>query len=392
MMKQGLQIAAPSLVVGLSGGADSMALVLAAHRWTQIHGGSVTALTVDHGLRAGSDQEALQVGQWLRDLGISHHILKWNHGGVSSRIQSSARDARYDLLCRWCKEHDIPYLMMAHHREDQEETFFMRLVKGSGLDGLSSMRAHAERDGVTLLRPFLTISKSQIHAYLEAHGQPFLQDPSNENPTFTRVRFRAFLQSEGLSDARFDGVVEKLQEDRDFFDQSCDLWWQNNVEGFEPFYVHVKSLEALTSLHPAYGKRCLLRLLKVINGVAYPLGSESLERLWQALQDPTFKAMTVGNCYVMVRKGGLHVQRELERLTQEITLENYDPNILWEGRISLESYGSVGVVKRLGTDSIPHLKKTLGEDSPIPSVVWPTLPAVFVGGALKSVPALEYGV
>lgn len=392
MMKKGLQIAAPSLVVGLSGGADSMALVLAAHKWTQIHGGSVTALTVDHGLRQGSGQEALQVGQWLHDLGIPHHILKWKHDGLTSRIQSSAREARYDLLCRWCQEHGIPSLMMAHHREDQEETFFMRLVKGSGLDGLASMRVQAERDGVTLLRPFLTVSKTQIQSYLEDREQPFLQDPSNENTTFTRVRFRAFLQSEGLSDARFDGVIEKLQEDRDFFDQSCDLWWQNNVEGVEPFYVHVTTLEALTSLHPALGKRCLLKILKTINGLSYPLGSESLEGLWQALQNPAFKAMTVGNCYVMLRKGGLHIQRELERLTHEIRLENHDPKILWEGRISLENFGSEGVVKRLGTDPVPYLKKTLGETSPIPSVVWPTLPAVFIGETLKSIPALKYGV
>jgi len=392
MMGQGLQIAAPSFAVGVSGGVDSMALVLAAHRWTQVHGGSVAALTVDHCLREGSDAEALQVAQWMKDLGVPHHILTWTHGEVSSRIQTTARKARYDLLSSWCRDHNVAYLMTAHHREDQEETFFMRLVKGSGLDGLSSMRARTLRDGITHLRPFLQLSKVDLESYLRASNCPHLKDPSNENPTFTRVRFRTFLESEGLSHTRFDGVIEKLQEDRDFFDDLCNTWWHENVSGVEPFYVHVERLQDLTSLHPAYGKRCLVRLLKAINGLVYPVGSESLDRLWQALQDPQFKAITVGNCYLMARKGGLHIQREFERIVDEISLENQDVDLLWDDRISLQNYGSVGVVKRLGRDLIPPLKKTLGDTSLIPSVVWPTLPAVFVEGALKSVPALNYGV
>jgi len=131
----------PRLAVAVSGGADSLALALLAYDWARTRGGEAVALTVDHGLREASAHEARRVGEWLREAGMRHHMLKWHGPHPTTRIQEAARIARYDLLTRWCRANQIMFLLLAHHRDDQAETYLMRKERGSGPTGLAAMRA-----------------------------------------------------------------------------------------------------------------------------------------------------------------------------------------------------------------------------------------------------------
>ena len=181
------------VAVAVSGGSDSMALLLLAHQWAQAKGGHVVAVTVDHGLRPDSRKEAETVGEWAKARGIEHVILSWEGDKPSSRLQERAREARYHLLTSWCKEQDISTLLVGHHLQDQEETFWLRLSAGSGLDGLTGMKEQFVRDGVTIVRPLLKVPKEQLQTFLREENQPWVEDPSNEKESFFRGRLRTFL-------------------------------------------------------------------------------------------------------------------------------------------------------------------------------------------------------
>src|SRR5579871_1101881 len=180
----------PRLGVAVSGGADSMALVLLCHRWAQARGGAVLAISIDHGLRSDSAVEVRQVGRWLKARGIAHTALAWHHeasGGAA--IQARARAARYALLAEACRKRAILHLALAHHAGDQAETVLMRLARG-GIDGLAGMSEIATRDGLRLIRPLLGIEPARLRATLAAARQEWIEDPSNANPVFERVRWR----------------------------------------------------------------------------------------------------------------------------------------------------------------------------------------------------------
>ncbi len=197
----------PHLAVAVSGGSDSMALTLLAHDWARARGGAISALTVDHGLRPEAAAEAAQVGAWCAAHGIDHVILTRGGPAPTHGIQAFARAARYRLLADWCRAHFVLHLLLAHQREDQAETLVMREASGSGADGRAGMAAIVEHGALRLLRPLLGTPRAQLRGYLAARGQEWIEDPSNRNPAFTRVRIRDALEraAPGLAAAACGG-------------------------------------------------------------------------------------------------------------------------------------------------------------------------------------------
>jgi len=191
------------LLLAVSGGPDSTALLLMAASWARRRGGRprLEAATVDHGLRKGSAEEARAVGELCRRLGVPHRILDWRGAKPKSRIQERAREARYALLGECARTIGADFLVTAHHLDDQAETTLFRLARGSGIGGLSAMAARVDRDGATIARPLLGLAKRELIAYCQAEGVAFARDPSNEDPRYARTRLRALsdaLATEGL--------------------------------------------------------------------------------------------------------------------------------------------------------------------------------------------------
>jgi len=183
----------PHVALAVSGGPDSLALMRLAARWRAELGLALklSVLTVDHGLRASSREEAELVGRMASALGLPHAILTWEGKEPHSRsLQARARAARYDLMVAYCHEHDIPVLVTAHHLDDQAETFLMRLKRGSGLDGLAAIPERGAWAGITVLRPLLDVPKARLVATLDEAGIAFVSDPSNVDPRFERARVR----------------------------------------------------------------------------------------------------------------------------------------------------------------------------------------------------------
>ncbi|WP_244434174.1 tRNA lysidine(34) synthetase TilS, partial [Azospirillum sp. B506] len=182
---------APAVAVGVSGGGDSVALVLLLRHWVAERGGTLLALTVDHGLRPESGDEAAAVGQAMARLGVPHRVLRWEGTKPSAGVQAAARTARHRLLGAACAGAGILHLALAHHRDDQAETVLLRLARGSGIDGLAGMAPVRADGAVRVIRPLLGFSHDRLLATCRAEGVDWIEDPSNHNPRFARARLRA---------------------------------------------------------------------------------------------------------------------------------------------------------------------------------------------------------
>jgi tRNA(Ile)-lysidine synthase len=187
--------AAPAIVLAVSGGPDSIALMWLAARWrgTLARGPRLIAVTVDHGLRPEAAREAREVKRLARTFDLPHRTLRWTGAKPKTGVPAAARAARYRLLAQAARTSGATHILTAHTRDDQAETLLMRLVRGSGIAGLAAMARQSERDGMLLARPFLHVSKAQLIATLKKAKLGFADDPTNRDLNFTRPRIRAVM-------------------------------------------------------------------------------------------------------------------------------------------------------------------------------------------------------
>jgi tRNA(Ile)-lysidine synthase len=186
---------APAIILAVSGGPDSIALMWLAARWRRAlaRGPRLIAVTVDHGLRAEAAAEARDVKRLARKLDLPHRSMRWTGAKPKSGVPAAARAARYRLLAKAARDHGATHILTAHTRDDQAETLLMRLLRGSGVAGLAAMAPVTEREGLLLARPFLNVSKSQLIATLNKAKVAFADDPTNRDVKFTRPRIRAVM-------------------------------------------------------------------------------------------------------------------------------------------------------------------------------------------------------
>lgn len=196
----------PAVVLAVSGGPDSLALMWLAARWRRArkHGPELVVVTVDHGLRPEAAREAREVKRLARAWGLGHHTRRWRGDKPATGLPAAAREARYALLANVARRCGARCIVTAHTRDDQAETVVMRLSRGSGLTGLRGIAPATERDGVTLLRPLLGIAKARLIATLRQAGIAYADDPTNRDPRYTRARWRSLMPvlAEQGADAR----------------------------------------------------------------------------------------------------------------------------------------------------------------------------------------------
>lgn len=210
---------APALILAVSGGPDSTALMLLAARWRDALRlkPKLTAVTVDHGLRAESKREAAEVGRLAGKLGLTHRVLNWTGRKPDTGLQEAARAARYALLAKAAREAGALHVLTAHTLDDQAETVLIRMTRGSGLAGLSAMSRIAPLPGeasLKLVRPLLEVPKARLIATLRTAQIGFADDPSNRDPRFTRARLRGLmpaLAAEGLDAPRLALLARRLK-------------------------------------------------------------------------------------------------------------------------------------------------------------------------------------
>lgn len=292
-----------SMALAVSGGGDSIALMHLFADWQAKAKASV--LIVDHGLREGSAREAKRVRDWAKRAGFAAEVLTWKGARKSdTAIEERARDARYRLLGAWCRKHRVKNLMVAHTREDQAETFLLRLARGSGVDGLASMRMKsalplAGFDSVTLYRPLLGITRSDLRDDLKRRGIAWLEDPMNADPRFARVRMRGLLpllEDAGIAVSRIAEAAGHLARAREALEGATEAFLAAHARIGRDSALLDRA--ALNAAHPEIALRALSAILTRLSGAPYRPRFERLESLFAALGAERFSARTLAGCRI----------------------------------------------------------------------------------------------
>ncbi len=315
-----LELLAPydSLLLAVSGGPDSVALMLLAARWSGRAVRRIAVATVDHGLRDGSLAEAEMVRDWAQQLGFTHHHLTWVGDKPSSRIQERARTARYALLADCAVAIEAQAIVTAHHADDQAETILFRLTRGSGVAGLSGMGRLAPCGPVTLLRPLLETPKSDLEAICREAGHPYVTDVSNQDEKFARARLRRLapaLAGLGLDRAaltRLGRRARQATEALDFYARAA-----RDTARIDEEVDRARFDSSALARLPA---EILLRVLAMEIARLAPapqLRLDRLERLGEtlvaALADGRKWRATLAGVLIEKRKNELILRRELSR-------------------------------------------------------------------------------
>jgi len=181
------------LGLAVSGGSDSLAMMVLAAQHAAQSGRSVRVVTVNHGLRAAAAEEANFVAEVADGLGLPHDTLLWQGWDGQGNLMDQARQARYRLMADWAARSSVAAVLLAHTQDDQAETLLMRLGRGAGVDGLSAMRSGFEVNSVLFYRPLLRATRDSLREVLRKNGQRWIDDPSNQDDQFTRARMRKAL-------------------------------------------------------------------------------------------------------------------------------------------------------------------------------------------------------
>jgi tRNA(Ile)-lysidine synthase len=242
-------------------------------------------LTVDHGLRKTSAGDARAVAAWAKKAGLKPHVLVWRGRKPKSGIEALAREARYRLMGDWMVRHGIATLFVGHTEDDQAETFLLRLARGSGLDGLSAMRAQVPWpvpgfSGLSVARPLLGIGRAALRAYLRSLNQEWLEDPMNQDASFDRVKLRqaqAALDEAGLSVSRIAAAAGHLARARESLEIVTEAVLARAVR------QHKRGLlldpKVLAAAPRELALRALASVLMAVSGQPYRPRFDSLERL-----------------------------------------------------------------------------------------------------------------
>ncbi len=291
--------------IAVSGGGDSIALMHLAARWAQAnHLRLPVVLSVDHGLRSGSGRDAASVKAWAEAAGLKAVILRWTGAKPRTGIEEQARIARYNVMSGWCSAHGADWLLLGHTKDDQAENFLLRLGRGSGVDGLSSMQAAISlpaqvAPAVTLLRPLLAFTREELRAWLRQQGVGWLEDPMNDDASFARVRIRKLLPllaEAGIPAERIAAAAGHLGRARDALELKTREFLQQhaNFDGG----VALMDSAALREAPREIGLRALSETLRSIGKLPYRPRFERLERLFEAVLCDDFRAGTLAGCRV----------------------------------------------------------------------------------------------
>jgi tRNA(Ile)-lysidine synthase len=305
--------------VAVSGGPDSMALLnslIAVANRTDIN-----AITVDHGLRAEAGQEAEVVAGWVKNLGkqnVTHITLQWEGEKPQTGLMEEARVNRYRLLANYCREQNIKNIFVAHHQDDQAETFLMRLIKGSGLDGLSGMTALSDyNENLQIVRPLLKVAKQDLVTYCQENNIPFIQDPTNRDDNYLRTRLRRILpllEEEGLSTKRLSVTAGRIARARQALEEIAQRLYQETVQKKDDKKLKINFAKLRESPEEIGFRVIYAALHEMRPDSGYNIRMEKFEDLFEEIwfRPEEFKPRTLGGFIFTLKEGSaaLYIEQE----------------------------------------------------------------------------------
>jgi tRNA(Ile)-lysidine synthase len=291
-----------NLAVAVSGGPDSLALAYLAKCYSIKNKLNVKYFIVDHKLRTESSLEAKRVKNILKKIDIYCKILRWNGKKPSKNIQAMARNKRYSLLANECKKNDIKYLLLGHHINDLFENFLIRLVRGSGLKGLISFGKDTKYVGqnLNILRPLLDLEKNDLIKISKKVFNFFVEDPSNINEDYKRIRIRNLLKSlekEGLDKKKFKLTIENLKNSN----KSIKFYVNKNLDDNSVFFkrknLYILNNSFFDQSHEIIF-RSLTEIIQKLGKKYYPVRGKSINELIKNISEKSITKVTLGGCFI----------------------------------------------------------------------------------------------
>jgi len=293
----------PDIGVGVSGGPDSMALVYLLNKWIKYKKGKLTAIIFDHGIRHNSKIESLQVKKMLTDLDIYSLIIRPNKNKLIKKNMNNARDNRFEGLIRVCKKNNILHLFLGHHFNDNMETYLLRKINGSNLDGLESINKTIYFNNIQILRPLIEINKKSILNFNKKNKLNFISDPSNNDLNYTRVKLRKFLQNnkyERKIKADFINIKKQIPDYK-------KMIWETLIDNL--IQVSAKqikiNLKKLMKLDDLIIEKHILCFLKFFNKNKVKTKSSKIIILINILRKPSFKTFNLSGIIIKKNSGFL---------------------------------------------------------------------------------------
>lgn len=364
--------------VAVSGGGDSLALMYLLADLCEQADVELEVVTVDHGLRTDSAIEAKQVFEMCRAAGLQHATARWTGWTGNGNLQDSARAARYRLIAEWAKRREVAFVCLGHTQDDVAETFVMRLARQSGVDGLSIMADVFEREGVEFRRPLLNTSRKDLRKFLRQRDIGWIDDPSNDNEDFQRVRVRKSLdalEAQGITAQVLANVALNMRVARDALqlqthkvakagvtEQTGDLLIDRDVFLGAPEEIQ---------------RRILQSAVRWVSGGYYVPRRNGVVELIAAIS--AGRNFALGGCLATVRKTQIRMSREYRAVR---TLVEFSPS--WD-RWSLDGPWQVGMrVAALGEPGLSELENW--RDSVLPRKSLMSSPAVWKDEQLIAAP------
>mgnify|MGYP003953181555 CR=1 FL=1 len=383
-----------SIGVAVSGGGDSLALLLLASKWAKSSKKILRVVTVDHHLREESKDEALYVRTVSHKLGLEHEILDWICHSRKGNLQAEASLARKRLICGWANEHAIATVLLGHTIEDQAENFLMRLARGSGVDGLSGMKRLKKLFGKLFFRPLLSFQRVDLRHYLCHQNIKWVDDPSNEDMKFTRIKARKILknlQYIGVNPRVIVETANRMEKAtfvlndaaKDIGKKYLRLRFWGDVEVDRQLFKMARNETYL---------RLLAHLIKWISGNIYRPRYNELNDFALELNKKTFKARTFGGV----------IARSLDKkkivLRREASVPTFITQVpakkfIWDGRwkITLTSnqLGHLEKIGPLGDEGLAQVRENF--PTSIPKEGLRSVPTLFCNGLVVASPLLSFG-
>jgi tRNA(Ile)-lysidine synthase len=373
----------PAIALAVSGGADSLALMLLAQRWATglDPAPRLFVYSVDHGLRPEAADEVAMVLRAAATLGLPARGLAWTGAKPETGVQEAARIARYRLMGSAMAEDGATVLLTAHHLQDQAETVLMRMAHGSGIEGLRGMAVMADIEGIRVHRPLLAVDPTALRAVVDAAGLTPAEDPSNTDPHYERVRWRQAmpeLAALGLDAAALSLFAERMAETDAAIAQMADGCFAEIVrlDGFGAARIE---LAPFVGLSPAISTRLLGRVLNIVGGRQKPRALGQVERLRQTIAEQGLaKATTVLGCVIRIKDGAVAVAREPGRSLPSDAHLVPNGELVWDERFRIVNASSEAGLVASVSDYLPRhrLEEFLGFKVTAPAEAIRTAPIV----------------
>ena len=302
------------IAVAVSGGPDSLALMHLSNRYALNNNINLTVLSIDHGIRAESSKEIVWLEKIAKKNKINFYSTKLKKKINSSNTLSKARTLRYEALSKYCNKKKIKFLLTAHHLDDEIENFLMRLIRGSGVKGLSSLKVKSryKNTKLILVRPLLEYSKKSLVAYLSEQKQVYINDRTNYNNKYDRSRIRKLSQQlihEGLSKVRFKNVLKNLKSADTAINTAVSNYLEEQVKLNQKKFISFKSKEFI-NLPEEIQHRVLVKLCRFAGKSNKVPRSRSVQELINSIvKEKSFKR-TLNSCTFVGQKGVVNIHSE----------------------------------------------------------------------------------